>query len=284
MIIKWFPGNREPYHWVITMKRIILLLFAILCLALVAWSRFGEELGEVITVFSQLSQPEETVDPDSAAVQTVQAFAREQGLTLADWPEDLLVLLDKNPETEEFVLQYPLKKDSRPTYDLRDCLNSTQMPLLLQWDERWGYGEYAGELMGISGCGPTCLSMVCIQLLQDASYTPQYVAAFAEENGYAVKGNGSAWALISEGGEKLGLDVTEIPLDADRIIRNLEVGNPIICVMGPGDFTTSGHFIVLTEYTDGYVKVNDPNSPIRSQKQWKLTDIMPQMNNPWVCR
>lgn len=284
MIIKWFPGNREPYHWVITMKRIILLLFAILCLALVAWSRFGEELGEVITVFSQLSQPEETVDPDSAAVQTVQAFAREQGLTLGDWPEDLLVLLDKNPETEEFVLQYPLKKDSRPTYDLRDCLNSTQMPLLLQWDERWGYGEYAGELMGISGCGPTCLSMVCIQLLQDASYTPQYVAAFAEENGYAVKGNGSAWALISEGGEKLGLDVTEIPLDEGRIIRNLEVGNPIICVMGPGDFTTSGHFIVLTEYTDGYVKVNDPNSPIRSQKQWKLTDIMPQMNNLWVCR
>lgn len=284
MTIKWFPGNREPYHWVITMKRIILLLFAILCLALVAWSRFGEELGEVITVFSQLSQPEETVDPDSAAVQTVQAFAREQGLTLGDWPEDLLVLLDKNPETEEFVLQYPLKKDSRPTYDLSDCLNSTQMPLLLQWDERWGYGEYAGELMGISGCGPTCLSMVCIQLLQDASYTPQYVAAFAEENGYAVKGNGSAWALISEGGEKLGLDVTEIPLDEGRIIRNLEVGNPIICVVGPGDFTTSGHFIVLTEYTDGYVKVNDPNSPARSQKLWKLTDIMPQMNNLWVCR
>lgn len=284
MTIKWFPGNREPYHWVITMKRIILLLFAILCLALVAWSRFGEELGEVITVFSQLSQPEETVDPDSAAVQTVQAFAREQGLTLGDWPEDLLVLLDKNPETEEFVLQYPLKKDSRPTYGLSDCLNSTQMPLLLQWDERWGYGEYAGELMGISGCGPTCLSMVCIQLLQDPSYTPQYVAAFAEENGYAVKGNGSAWALISEGGEKLGLDVTEIPLDEGRIIRNLEAGNPIICVMGPGDFTTSGHFIVLTQYADGYVKVNDPNSPIRSQKQWKLTDIMPQMNNLWVCR
>ena len=242
------------------MKRIILLLFAILCLALVAWSRFGEELGEVITVFSQLSQPEETVDPDSAAVQTVQAFAREQGLTLADWPEDLLVLLDKNPETEEFVLQYPLKKESRPTYDLSDCLNSTQMPLLLQWDERWGYGEYAGELMGISGCGPTCLSMVCIQLLQEA------------------------WSLISEGGKKLGLDVTEIPLDEGRIIRNLEVGNPIICVMGPGDFTTSGHFIVLTQYADGYVKVNDPNSPIRSQKQWKLTDIMPQMNNLWVCR
>ena len=89
-----------------TMKRVIIFLFAILCLALVAWSRFGEELEEAIAVFSQSVQPAETVAPDSAAVQTVQAFAREQGLTLGDWPEDLLALLDKNPETEEFVLQY----------------------------------------------------------------------------------------------------------------------------------------------------------------------------------
>lgn len=266
------------------MKRIIIFLFAILCLTLVVWSRYGEELGEAIAVFSQSPGPSETVGADSDAMQAVQAFAQEHGLNLADWPEDLIALLEKNPETEEFVLYYPLKKNKQTSYDLKECLNRSQVPLLLQWDERWGYGEYAGELMGLSGCGPTCLSMVCIQLLQDASYTPQYVAAFAEENGYAVKGNGSAWSLISEGGKKLGLDVTEIPLDEGRIIRNLEVGNPIICVMGPGDFTTSGHFIVLTEYADGYVKVNDPNSPARSQKPWKLTDIMPQMNNLWVCR
>lgn len=278
------PGKPGTIPRVKTMKRVIIFLFVILCLALVVWSRFGVVLEDTIAVFSQSVQPAETVDPDSAAMQTVRAFAREQGLSLADWPEELIVLLDKNPETEEFVLQYPLKKDNHPTYNLEDCLGSSQVPLLLQWDERWGYGEYAGELMGLSGCGPTCLSMVCIQLLQDASYTPQYVAAFAEENGYAVKGNGSAWSLISEGGKKLGLDVTEIPLDEGRIIRNLEVGNPIICVMGPGDFTASGHFIMLTEYADGYVKVNDPNSPTRSQKQWKLTDIMPQMNNLWVCR
>ena len=200
------------------------------------------------------------------------------------YPQGVIELLDKNAETVEFVENYNEKKNSVPAKTIGTDLKAGQIPELIQWDERWGYGEYAGELMGISGCGPTCLSMVCIQLLQDASYTPQYVAAFAEENGYAVKGNGSAWALISEGGEKLGLDVTEIPLDEGRIIRNLEVGNPIICVMGPGDFTTSGHFIVLTQYADGYVKVNDPNSPIRSQKLWKLTDIMPQMNNLWVCR
>ena len=215
---------------------------------------------------------------------SVRDFAKQNGLSLSEWPEELLDLLEKNPEAQEFVLNYPIKKDLDPEIDLSEYLDSSDVPLLLQWDERWGYSQYAGELMGLSGCGPTCLSMVCLYLLDDASYTPQYIAEFATENGYSVSGNGSSWTLISEGGEKLGLDVTEIPLDENRIIRNLEVGNPIICVMGPGFFTSTGHFIVMTEYEDGYVKVNDPNSPNRSEQTWKLTEVMEQIRNLWVCR
>ena len=215
---------------------------------------------------------------------SVRDFAKQNGLSLSEWPEELLDLLEKNPEAQEFVLNYPIKKDLDPEIDLSEYLDSSEVPLLLQWDERWGYSQYAGELMGLSGCGPTCLSMVCPYLLDDASYTPQYIAEFATENGYSVSGNGSSWTLISEGGEKLGLDVTEIPLDENRIIRNLEVGNPIICVVGPGFFTSTGHFIVMTEYEDGYVKVNDPNSPNRSEQTWKLTEVMEQIRNLWVCR
>ena len=215
---------------------------------------------------------------------TVRDFAKQNGLILSEWPEELLDLLEKNPEAQDFVLNYPIKKDLNPEIDLTEYLDTNDVPLLLQWDERWGYSQYAGELMGLSGCGPTCLSMVCLYLLDDASYTPEYIAEFATENGYSVSGNGSSWTLISEGGEKLGLDVTEIPLDENRIIRNLEVGNPIICVMGPGFFTSTGHFIVMTEYEDGYVKVNDPNSPNRSEQTWKLTEVMEQIRNLWVCR
>ena len=138
--------------------------------------------------------------------------------------------------------------------------------------------------MGLSGCGPTCLSMVCLYLLDDPIYTPQYVAEFAKENGYSVDGNGSAWSLISKGGVELGLDVTEIPLDENRIIRNLEVGNPIICVVGPGDFTSTGHFIIMTGYEDGCVSVNDPNSNTRSEQLWDLKSVMSQIRNLWVCR
>lgn len=214
----------------------------------------------------------------------IHAFAKQNNLQTDEWPGDLIEAFSKNPEMESYVLNYPLKKDKDFEIDISDYNYSEEVPLFLQWDERWGYNQYAGQLMGLSGCGPTCLSMVCTYLLQDDTYNPEYVAEFAESNGYSSPGNGSAWTLISDGGEDLGLDVTEIPLNEDRIISNLEVGNPIICIMGPGDFTSTGHFIVLTEYTDGKVRVNDPYSKSRSEKLWELSDIMEQIDNLWVCR
>ncbi|MBE6764615.1 MAG: hypothetical protein E7546_01890 [Ruminococcaceae bacterium] len=225
--------------------------------------------------------------PESSNVNTnpiIASFAKQHNIQTSAWPEELIALLEKNPETQDFVLNYPIKKGTFSTANLDEYKNSDSVPLLLQWDERWGYFEYAGELMGLSGCGPVCLSMVCIHLLNDTSLTPLYIAQFSEANGYSLDGNGSSWTLISVGGKQLGLDVVEIPLDENRIIRNLEVGNPIICVMGPGDFTSTGHFIVMTGYIDGKVRINDPNSTIRSEKLWELSDITDQIRNLWVCR
>ena len=213
----------------------------------------------------------------------IREFAKQNHISIWRWPKDLTEMLERNLETESFVLNYPLKKSVPTAIDLSEHQKSDGLPLLMQWDERWGYDTYAGELMGLSGCGPTCLSMVCIYLLNDPQYTPRYIAQFAEKNGYSVNGNGSAWTLISVGGEELGLDVTEIPLVESQIIRNLEMGNPIICVVGPGDFTTTGHFIVLTEYVDGKVRVNDPNSLRRSETLWDLPSVMGQIRNLWVC-
>ena len=223
-------------------------------------------------------------EPLASQNDTVVAFAQANNLSLSAWPDKLITLMEKNPETADYVLHYPLKKDTSFEIDLSEHIGSTQVPLLLQWDERWGYTKYGREMMGLSGCGPTCLSMVCIYLLDDPQYSPRYIADFAIQNGYCVPGNGSAWTLISEGGEKLGLDVTELPLDENRIIRNLEAGNPIICVMGPGDFTSTGHFIVMTDYVDGKIIVNDPNSPNRSKTLWDFDAIKDQIRNLWACR
>lgn len=81
----------------------------------------------------------------------------------------------------------------------------------------------------------------------------------------------------------LGLNVEEVYLDESNLSQILQSGNPIICAMGPGDFTSSGHYIVLTDYIDGMIKINDPNSIARSKKLWSYDEIAGQIDNLWEC-
>ncbi|HIT33012.1 MAG TPA: C39 family peptidase [Candidatus Faecousia intestinigallinarum] len=230
--------------------------------------------------------PTETipVTPEEQAAATIAAFAESSGLTLEDYPESLVALLTRNPETADFVLHYPLEKDMEHTVDLSEYEDTEGVPLFMQWDKRWGYIEYGNNVAALTACGPVCLSMAAYALTRDEDMSPDKIIQFALDNGYCAPGNGSYWSLISEGGEELGLDVTELTLDYDRIVANLEVGNPIICVMGPGDFTSSGHFIVLTGVEDGLLTVNDPNSYARSEQLWDFFQIQDQIENLWAIR
>ena len=199
------------------------------------------------------------------------------------YPAELLELLNKNPETLEFVYNYPNNKDKLFNIDISGDLKSGKVPLFLQWDERWGYSSYGDSMIAVNGCGPTCLSMVASYILHDSKMNPKWMAQFSEDNGY-ISENGTLWALMSQGAKKLGMESIEIPLDENRVLNNLKVGNPIICSMAPGDFTTEGHFIVMTGVKDGKIVVNDPNSRERSEKLWKFSDIEDQIKNMWVFR
>ena len=66
------------------------------------------------------------------------------------------------------------------------------------------------------------------------------------------------------------------------ISKELQEGHPVICIMGPGDFTTGGHFIVLTGYENGNVKVNDPFSIKNSKATWVFANIKDQIKAMWV--
>lgn len=212
----------------------------------------------------------------------VKAYADEMNISFGAYPESMIALLERNPETEDFVLQYPFYE--KADYDLSEYENTAAVPLFLQWDPRWGYEKYGSDVIGITGCGPTCLAMAGYYLTGDDRFTPEKIAQFAELNGYYASGYGSSWTLISEGGIKLGLDVTEIPLVEKRINENLKAGNPIILAMGKGDFTTTGHYIVLVGMEDGKYIVNDPNSVENSNTLWSYEQIEGQIRNLWVIR
>lgn len=212
----------------------------------------------------------------------IKRYAKANGISMDEYPEDLLKLYERNKETEIFVEEYPLKKDVEPEIDLSDLAGTSEIPSLLQWDQRWGYHQYAGEVMGLSGCGPTALSMVAIYMTGDTTKTPRWVADFASQNGYAVDGSGTAWSLMLEGAQQIGLSSKEIPVERGRIENNLQAGNPIIALMGPGDFTSSGHFIVLTGMQNGRLKINDPNSRKHSEKTWDVNQVLEQTRAAWV--
>ena len=195
------------------------------------------------------------------------------------YPEDLLELLANNEETADFVLDYPQKKDLAPAESIGDM--SGGIPLLLQWDERWGYAIYGDNMIAINGCGPTALAMVAAGLTGDAGITPDRVARYAAEQGYYEGDAGTSWTLMTEGAAAFGVIGQEIGLSREQVFAELESGHPVICSMRPGDFTSTGHFIVLVGIEDGKIRVNDPNSRARSQVLWEYDRLESQINNLW---
>lgn len=198
------------------------------------------------------------------------------------YPKDLRALYKKNEEAKDFVLSYFLEKDKEHEIDLGEYEFQVEMPHFLQWDVRWGFKDYGGETVAYAGCGPLALSMVGYHLTRDAkTFSPDKVIQFSLDEGYCIADVGTAWALMDEGAQSLGLQVENLPLVEDILIDRLQQGHPIILIVGPGVFTGSGHFIVLRDYKDGYFYINDPNSIIRTEKKWKFSEFSDQILNIW---
>ena len=195
------------------------------------------------------------------------------------YPEELMEALSRNMELTNFVLDYPENKGK--VYSNTIGKFNGSIPELYQWDERWGYGSYGKSNIAISGCGPTALAMVVAGLKKDNTITPYKVAKLSESKGYYIPNVGTTWDLITKGGEYYGLKVKELPLDEEVILEALKNNHPIICSMRKGDFTINGHFIVLVSYENGKIKVNDPNSQIRSNILWDYDKIKSQIKNLW---
>lgn len=200
-----------------------------------------------------------------------------------DYPEDLLNMLSRNLDMLDFVLEYPEKQGQVFAGTIGE-VKAGEIPLLLQYDQRWGYGDYGASSVVVSGCGPACLSMVAAGLTGDETITPYAVAQYADQEGYYVFGAGTAWSLMSRGASHFGVEGEELPLMKSKMESALREGRPIICVVGPGDFTTSGHFIVITGMKDGQFTVNDPNSTERSNMLWDYGTLEPQISNLWAFR
>ncbi len=126
-----------------------------------------------------------------------------------------------------------------------------------------------------SGCGAASASMVVEYFTGNTSQNPDTLFKWACDNGWYT-GSGLSYAAVKKLCSNYGVTLTWVGTQS-AIINALKAGNPVIALMGPGTFTSGGHYIVLSgiKVVDGttYIRVNDPNSSSRTNSYYTLSLI-----------
>lgn len=263
---------------------LVTILILLLVFIGLVWSGIGGTDGEATGSTpseSDYSEPVETTPPDTSPDGLINTFVAENGLSRSDYPDWLIENFYIASESRDFLLNYPFKYGTPQEVDISGVERDT-VPLFIQWDDRWGYLDYGTNICGISGCGPTSLSMVAYYWTGDAKYTPVYMMQFAKDGGHVISTGGTDWSLFGTGAKELGFEVEQLPAVEKTVAKRLQAGIPVVVNVGPGTFTTGGHYMVLVGYEDGMFRINDPNSPEKSKRLWAWDEFQDQVRNFWA--
>lgn len=196
----------------------------------------------------------------------------------AAMPDILLQYLAVNPELKDFTLSYPAMINIVFDGEFELEVEKGEVPLYLQYDERWGYADYSKDIIALRGAGPTALSMAYTYLMSDGSKNPIKIADYATEMGYLNEDGKTHWSLMTTGAEAIGLKSTEIDTNKEDMIKALEDGNVLICKVKDGDFTTEESFILIHDYKKGFFYLKDPCSEARSKVGWDFKRLRGQID------
>lgn len=191
---------------------------------------------------------------------------------------------DGNPNVIHFLYEWghDRKSPAEGEFEMTDEELSADIPLLMQWDARWGFDDYGTGPAGLTGCAPTCLAMVGLGLTHDPELNPKTLAAWSDANGYYVPGSGTSWGLITDGLIQYGIVCNQISTAEGDLTYTLSSGLPVIINVNPGKFTAVGHFMVLSGVDgNGRFTLLDPNNIENCSKTWSYSDLSSDMTSAW---
>ena len=155
----------------------------------------------------------------------------------------------------------------------------------MQTDSRWKNHNYSApgekKTIGSSGCGVACSAMV-IATLKDKDITPVQTAEWSMDHGYKALNQGTYYSYFIPQFEEYGIECKRLNVSNlygkssssyhTEALNALKNGDWIIACMGKGHWTSSGHFILVYGYENGYVYINDPASKAsnRIKNTWNL--------------
>ena len=167
----------------------------------------------------------------------------------------------------------------------------------LQTDPRWKTHNYSAKgeqkTIGSSGCGVAVSAMV-IASLKDPAVTPVTTAEWSMSHGYKALNQGtyysyfvpqfSAYGITCERLNQANLYGKSTSAAHEKALLALQGGDWVIACMGKGNWTSTGHFILLYRFENGFVYINDPASTkeTRLKSTWDL--FAGQVKYMWVVR
>ena len=146
--------------------------------------------------------------------------------------------------------------------------------LILQTDERYDelkYGWGSHETLGVNGCAITSLAII-ESIHQKKLLEPQVVLNWANNDFFTDEG--TSWSIFPAFAKEFGYDFEDLGDNIDNAIRYLDKGVPVVVSAKPGLFTTVGHIMVLTDYTEDGIRLLDPNDT--AKKNHALTGFDPE--------
>lgn len=143
----------------------------------------------------------------------------------------------------------------------------------------WGPKMYSNhndhkQTMANSGCGPTAVSDI-VYTLRDNTIDPYVIAQQSVAWGDRSYNNGTDWTLFKPHVANYYNFPKCIQTKTLATMKAcLDAGGYVVCSMGPGYWTTGGHFICAWKYDNTYIYANDPASNTR--KKQKTADFHKQ--------
>ena len=214
-----------------------------------------------------------TYNGESYFENEVFALTDEQKKLAGDYANNLsMVLRDGSYQvlSENDYTDYGVNYDGVVFMD-----GSTPVVYYNQMDDRWCNAPYGTDNVGHYGCGPTSMAIV-VSSLSDETVDPPHMALWAYQNGHWCSGSGSYHSVVPGAAKAWGLNVETCRRDdPQKLADALASGKLVVAIMGPGHFTSRGHFIVLRGVTSaGKILVADPASYKRSGQEWDISVIM----------
>lgn len=146
-----------------------------------------------------------------------------------------------------------------------------------QYDSRWANKMYSNhgdkkQTMRSSACGPTSMADIIASLV-DQTKNPYDLAQLALKFGDRTNNSGTSWTFfIPHIMNEFGFVKAVQTKNLDALKACLDAGGYVVCSMGPGYWTSGGHFICAWMYDKTYIYCNDPASSKRTKQ--KLTEFV----------